>query len=262
MKTITRNFLLAALVMGTTLSLSVSCVNDPGMHYSQFVYPNSQSNPYYYGYMPVYADQPTDSIAFATTENWTLRTDYYGSGKGWLVIPAELQSSNFKIEPYTVYYMGGAVNFSPNTTGNKRRVLITLDAGDYDCNSGFIQLPYLNITRPYRYVITTETLTPLESRDSLATLYALAKTEQGEPWRDSICFTVHGDWKLTPKYGQWITLERTAGSPGKHAVKFTLEPNTSTSSRTDTLYLSTHGVGNENSDIIVDTITITQRASN
>ena len=257
MKTTTKNLFLAiAFVLATALtSMLVSCKNESGVHLSRFIYPASTSNPYYLGYMPLYADQPSDSIFFATTENWQLRTDYYGGGDGWLIIPEDLKSTTFKMEPNTIYYMAGPIVLQPNTTGRKRRVIITLDAGDYDCNAGFIQLPYLSISRPYRYVITTTTQTSLDSRDSLATLFARATTEQ-----DSICFTVHAAWTLKAKDGTWLTLEKSQGDAGSQAVRFTLQQNTTSTSRSDTLLLSTYGVGNATDQAIVDTITVTQLA--
>ena len=244
----------AALVLIASLSsILFSCMEDPGTHLSQFYYPTSQSHPYYLGYMPVYADQPTDSIFFATTEQWKLKLEYFGSSEGWLTISPELVAPDFNIQENSIYYLAGPVKFAPNTTGNKRRVRIDLDAGKYDCSCGFIQLPYLSISRPYRYVISTATETSLTSRDSLSTLLAGATTVL-----DSICFRTYADWELTAKDGSWLTPQTTSGGAGSNVVRLTIQPNTQTTCRTETLYLSTKGVDNTTDKFIVDTITITQ----
>ncbi len=255
-KTIRHFHVLTATVLTAALSFAfVSCDHDTGIHLTQFLYPTSSDNPYYYGYMPVYADQPIDSIFFATTEQWHLRLEYFGdkSSSDWLKVDDELMAPTFKMLDNSIYYMGGPVFFVPNTTGSKRYVRITVDAGKYVCSGGFIQLPYLSISRPHRFVLTTTTLTSLESRDSLSTLYAQSGTEL-----DSICFNVHADWKLNAKQGTWLQPQVTEGHAGQQVVRLTFQPNPFTTGRTDTLFLSTMGVGSTTGKAIVDTITVTQ----
>lgn len=226
--------------------LFVSCLEDNGNHYSQFIYPNSSTNPYYLGFKPVYADQPSDSIRFATSEQWHLTTDYIPAGD-WLTIDPLIVEPDFKIEANSIYYMGGPVTFTPNTTGQKRRVIIQLEAGEYSCSAGFIQLPYLCVTRPARYVITTASATALTSRDSLSTLQALASTEC-----DSISFCVYDNWQLRAASGSWLTLRTTSGRAGNHNVVLDYLPNTQGEARYDTLFLT--------SGLVVDTIPVMQRA--
>lgn len=234
----------------------VGCNTETGNHYAQFVYPNSQVNPYYYGYKPIYADQFLDSIIFATTEAWTLKLNYSDSEGGWCKIDDELMASNFKMEKNSIYYVGGPVRFTSNTTGKKRHILINLIAGDFTCSGGFIQLPYLSISRPFRYVISDETHTSLTSRDSLSSLVVLANTPS-----DSIVFNVTADWKLVGREGSWLKPAVTQGRSGHQSVSIAFEPNLLPTERYDTLFLSTMGMNNTTGKFITDTIPFIQRAA-
>ena len=100
---VTRQLTSVVLVLTAALSsILFSCIEDPGTHFSQFIYPNSNSNPFYYGYMPIYADTPYDSIFFATTEQWQLKTEYFGGSEDWLTIDSDILTPFFKIQESTV----------------------------------------------------------------------------------------------------------------------------------------------------------------
>lgn len=232
------------------------CNNETGNHYAQFVYPNSQVNPYFLGYKPVYADQFNDSIVFATTEQWKLKLDYSDSEKDWCKIDDELMQPNFNMEKGAIYYVSGPVRFTSNTTGKKRTVRFDLGAGEFVCSGGFIQLPYLNISRPFRYVVSDEAHTPLTSRDSLSSLVMMANTPT-----DSIVFTVSADWKLQGTRDSWIKPAVSYGRSGRQSITLTIEPNLTHSARYDTLFLSTMGANNVTGKFIVDTIPFVQRAA-
>ena len=239
--------LISAAIAGLTLTLALgSCNEETGTHLSQFIYPNSNSHPYYLGYQPVYADQPSDSVIFATTEDWRLRLEYSDNTGGWCTLPPELMANDFKIQENAIYSMGGTARFAPNTTGHKRRVLITLDAGEYDCSAGFVQLPYLCVSRPMRFVITNATETSLTSRDSIATLIAEASTLS-----DSIRFRVYDGWRLSVKPTSWISLRQNVGQPGQHTVIIDYQPNLTNQARLDTIFLT--------SGAVADTIPVLQR---
>lgn len=246
----------AALVLTATLSsVLFSCMEDPGTHLSQFIYPNSNTNPFFYGYMPIYADTPVDSIFFATTEQWKLRVEYFGGSEDWLTIDNDIKEPFFKMQENAVYYISGSVTFAPNTTGHKRYARISLGAAKYDCSAGFIQLPYLCVTRPMRYVITTSELSSLESRDSLASLVSLADTPG-----DSIVFRVNDRWELIRRDNSWLHPAVTQGLAGSHSVQIAYDANMSDTERYDTLFLRTKGQNNISDSFIVDTIPFIQRA--
>ncbi len=232
------------------------CNNETGNHYVQFVYPNSQSDPYFLGYKRVYADQFVDSIVFATTEPWKLTLDYSDSDKDWCTMDGELMQPDFKMEKGAIYYVSGPVRFTSNTTGRKRTVRVDLGAGEFTCSGGFIQLPYLNVTRPLRYVVSDDTHTVLTSRDSLSSLVVLANAPT-----DSIVFTVQADWKLQGTRNSWIKPAVAQGHSGRQCINLAIEPNLTHSARYDTLFLSTMGVNSSTGKFIVDTIPFVQHAA-
>lgn len=253
---VTRHLTSVFLVLTAALSsILFSCMEDPGTHFSQFIYPNSNSNPFYYGYMPIYADTPYDSIFFATTEQWQLKTEYFGGSEDWLTIDSDILTPFFKIQESTVYYMSGPVAFEPNTTGHKRFARISLGAGKYDCSGGFIQLPYLCITRPLRYVVTSSLQSSLESRDSLASLVSMYNTPG-----DSIVFNVHSDWVIVGCSDAWVHPVVNSGKAGMQTVYVNYDTNTSGVERRDTLFIKTKGQNNTTDKFIIDTIPFVQRA--
>lgn len=239
------------------VTLFVACNEDPGFHRTEFIYPNAQVNPYYYGYKPIYADQPLDSVFFATTERWHLYLEYSNAQKDWCtVLTSDIIEPDFKMLENSLYYMGGYVQFLPNTSGHKRSVRLVVSAGEYTCSGGFVQLPYLCITRPFRYVITDEIHSPLTSRDSLSSLVALANT----PF-DSIVFTVHSDWELSVRTGSWLKPAVTEGGAGDQSVRVNYDANLTNRERRDTIFLKTRGLNNTTDELIIDTIPFIQRAS-
>ncbi|MCR5819578.1 MAG: hypothetical protein K6F94_01310 [Bacteroidaceae bacterium] len=195
-----------------------SCIKENEYHRSLIYYP-------YAGRALVYADQPTDSIYFASTESWLLL-----SSQTWCTIPSGRQSLD---NPYANTLVDAVVtlSFEPNTTGAWRSVDVTVRADEYSVASRYYQSPFHELIRPG--VSNDEQGFPSEIN---------LLTDSAHVLTDSLHFVTHANWTLSAKDGTWLTPESTSGEQGDNKVMISLTPNTSTTDRTDTLLLMSSGV--------------------
>ena len=197
--------------------LMASCIEDKGNHLTQIVSPN--------GMAIVYADQPSDTLYYQTTEQHTLTTNV-----NWMRVQDDI-ISQIKFKDEMVWLLTIPVLFDPNTTGEWRSAGVKINAGDYSAGAYFAQAPYLNVIRPTRY-INGNTLEVIQYGPLADSAFVTV---------DSISFTTYGDWTLST--GQWATPAQVSGSAGTHIVRLDLEPYNSTiADRRDTLLLTSRGV--------------------
>ena len=197
--------------------LMASCIEDKGNHLTQIISPSGVSF--------VYADQPSDTLYYQTTEKHTLTTN-----ANWMQVQDDIISEiSFKDE--RIWMLAIPVHFDPNTTGQWRSASVRINAGDYSAGAYFAQAPFLMVTRPTRY-INGSTLKVIQFGPLADSAFVTV---------DSIAFTTYGDWTLST--GKWATPTQQSGSAGTHIVRLDLEPYTSTEAdRRDTLLLKSCGV--------------------
>lgn len=207
-------FFLVCCLLGITLA---SCMNESEYHTTTIYYPSS-------GRTLVYADQPSDTIWFATTESWTVT-----SNSGWCTIDNYIaQMTN----PYTnaLVETSGNIYFEPNLTGDWRYAIVSVNGGDYIAQVAYYQAPFLHLTRPGRYYNENGFPTDLVELTDSAT------------WTtDSVTFETFGPWTLSAQ-GVLLEPEVTEGEAGKHTVRFSFPQNPLTEDRKDTLLLTSRGV--------------------
>ena len=211
--------------------VSVSCNSDSDeMHSVYIIYPSVGSNYYSRGFQPVFADQTEDTLAFCSTEAWEL----VSSDDSWLHVPEGIKTFT-QVKSNSIYQVADLVTFELNKTGRRRMGIIYINAGEYSLQTGYLQLPYLNIHRPMRLMTGTDLIT--STNDSLVTI-----TDSCNVTRDSISFTAYKDWTLSAKNGQWLNIETTAGQKGYNKVYVSLSKNDTSGDRVDTILLNSGGI--------------------
>lgn len=197
--------------------LLTACLKDEGNHLSQLISPE--------GYGKVYADQEVDSLRYATTERHTVTTS-----AEWLQADADF-ISGIKFKDDAIYTFSVPIHFQANTTGKIRRASVAINAGEYSIGAYFLQWPFLNVSRPVRF-INSNTMEVISYGPLADSAFVTV---------DSIRFTTYDDWTLTT--GKWATPAQTSGRAGTHTIQLNLEPYESTlADRRDTLLLTSRGV--------------------
>lgn len=197
--------------------LMASCIKDEGNHLTQIVSPNGASF--------LYADQPSDTLWYRTTERHTLT-----SSASWLR-PVDDIISTIKFQDDFLWDLKIPVLFEPNTTGQFRTGSVRINAGDYSAGAYFAQTPFLMVTRPMR-IINSNTLEVIQFGPLADSAFVTV---------DSISFTTFDSWTLSN--GQWATPAQNSGSAGTHTIRIDLQPYESTEvDRRDTLLLTSRGV--------------------
>ena len=172
----------------------------------------------------VYADQPSDSLWFITTESWTVKSD-----ASWCTI----QESITDVEnPYSNTFVEviGSVYFQPNQTGKWRSAIISMGSGDYIAQVAYFQAPHLHLIRPGR---------SYDENGFPTKLYTL--TDSATWTTDSITFETFDNWTLQAQ-GDLLQPVVTSGKAGKHTVRFVMSENTTANQRRDTLLLTSNGI--------------------
>ena len=224
------HFLLFTLSLFSLFLFTISCNSDSEMHSVRLIYPSINSNYLSQGYQPVFADQTEDTLAFVSTEAWELES----SDNNWLHVPEDIQKYS-QVKQNSIYEVSGMVTFEINTTGRKRTGFVHVLAGEYRIAAGYLQLPYLNVSRPMRIMNGSDLI--VSDNDALITI-----SDSCNVLKDSIIFTAYKDWTLTVNSGEWLKLEKTAGQTGTHKVMLDIQPNESFTDRTDTIYLTSAGI--------------------
>jgi hypothetical protein len=209
-------------------TMIISCGKNES-HYTEVYYPTNRS-------LLVMADQTADSLIFASTDSWTLT-----SNADWCTFDSEYKSYTNKYENTWVQF-SVPLTFTPNRTGKVRDAVVLIDGGQSTNAAYYVQVPYLGISRPMRFV-SNETLMPTE----ILTLNLTASSVA-----DSVAFVVYGDWTLQALQGQWLTPSATSGRKGTCKVFLDIDSNTTEAERRDTLLLTSNGV--------MDSIFVVQQA--
>lgn len=215
-------------LLSVAATVVISCGKNES-HYTDVLYPTNRS-------LLVMADQTADSLVFASTDSWTLT-----SNADWCTFDSEYKSFTNKFENTWVQF-SVPLTFTPNRTGKVRDAVVLIDGGESTNAAYYLQVPYLGISRPMRFV-SDQTLMPT----GILTLNLTASSVA-----DSVAFVVYGDWTLQALQGQWLTPSATSGRKGTCKVLLDIDPNTTEAERRDTLLLTSNGV--------VDSICVVQQA--
>ena len=172
----------------------------------------------------VYADQPSDSLWFVTTESWTVKSDV-----PWCTIQESIADVT---NPYanTLVEVCGDIYFQPNLTGQWRSAIITFGGGEYIAQVAYFQAPHLHLIRPGR---------SYDENGFPTQLYTL--TDSATWTTDSVTFETFDNWTLQAQ-GNLVQPLVTSGKAGKHTVKFEMTENNTADKRIDTLLLTSRGV--------------------
>lgn len=211
-------------LLGVSLALAamliVSCSKKENSYdFAQIIYPYGAGT-------VVYADQILDTLRFSTTYDWSLSID-----GDWLRINPDSMAGTVPEGYYMMVKVG--VSFDANTTGEERVGYVYFNADGRSLVTAYAQRGHLNIKRPNRM-------------DGRYQLYATATQES-----DSVIFSTYShDWTLEFKdtAPDWMHLAADAGTSGRageYKVKYTLDPNTTTSERQAVLVLRSRGVMSE-----------------
>lgn len=195
-----------------------ACDDDDNTYdFAQIYYPGSGTT--------VYADQTTDSLKFATTYDYELVVS-----ADWLTIVTDSMSGTVPDGYYIVNeYL---VEIEPNTTDTTRIAYVYFNADGRTLTTYYYQYHYLDIDRPTR-------------RN-----YQFALTDSATQVSDSIIFTTYNDdWTLKFEDEQsWIrfaTDADTTGTAGSYTVFYELDENTTASTRSAVMQLTSEGVTTE-----------------
>lgn len=206
------------LPLAAAILAFAACDDDDNTYdFAQIYYPG--------GGTVIYADQTTDSLKFATTYDYELEVS-----EDWLTIEADSLSENVPDGYYVVReYL---VRIEPNTTDTMRRAYVYFYADGRTLSTYYYQYHYLDIDRPSR------------------SNYQFALTDSATQVRDSIIFTTYNDdWTLAFEEEQsWIrfaTDAETTGEAGSYTVFYEMDENTTSSSRSAVLKLTSEGVTTE-----------------
>ena len=172
----------------------------------------------------VFADQPTDSVVYTTTEVHTISSD-----ASWCKVDDSFQNSiNQQIQAHTgIYQLAAYLDFSPNLTGKMRTATVTVKGGDYSASCIVAQLGNLEVSRP-PIAISSELGT-----DTISTLLI-----SGLAGTDSISFHTNYPWVLSVPEGSFITLSKTSGAAGDNVVSISFTENPLAEARTEKISLT------------------------
>ncbi|MCF0198139.1 MAG: hypothetical protein HUK02_02300 [Bacteroidaceae bacterium] len=197
-----------------------SCTKESYNHAFSFVRPNGTSA------LPVYADQTLDSVAFWTTDSYSLE-----SNTAWLKLDDKMSSG--KIDNVYGYIWGVVVPFTcePNTTGETRTTKLTLSVYGADewQQQGTVmigQFGWHNVERPRPVYDKEYTVATFTAQDS-------AKQET-----DTLEFKVNDYWELSD--GAFVHPVERQGTKDMHKVVLNIDPNDTGAERKDAIVLSTN----------------------
>ena len=196
----------------------------------------------------LYADQTSDSLRFYTYDSWSVE-----SQNEWIDIEGD-SHFEFTYNNMNCYLFKVMLSVEPNMTGKTRYGTVLVKSYDYSYSSPIVQLGLLMLTHPY---FTVDSWLDEQSRIPDVAYYELIDSAHWD--KDSICFTMHDNWKLeyVGDKPDWLSFHMGEGNEvdkvedyeeGKYTVYLTLTPNVAPDERKATLRLTSGKVSN---DIVV-----------
>ncbi|MBO4549718.1 MAG: BACON domain-containing protein [Bacteroidaceae bacterium] len=185
----------------------------------------------------IYADETLDSLCFYTFDSWTVTPQV-----DWISVDGD-SHLDIKYDNSMRYLCKVFLNVKPNTTGKTRTGTVLVKSYDYSYSAPFVQLGLLRVTHPG---FTADSY--LDEQSGIPDVAHYELIDSAHWTTDSICFTVQNNWDLVfaDETPEWLTLEKTAGVPGKYHVHLTLVPNLDTEEgRKTKLRLVSDKVSNE-----------------
>ncbi len=218
----------------------VACDKENSRHEIVIAHPGGGS----YGLL--YADQTKDSVVFYTFDSYKATVM---EGRDWTTLDKNMEKADIENIYNALFHVSIPVTFAVNTTGESRMNHIVInnygDGWNESVSTGFMQVGWLNVTRPMPVVTESNQL-------NYKATFDLKK--DAKETLDSICFYVNGDWSMSVDKS-FVTLSQTTGMGGNNLqnVKLTLLPNEASESRQATIILESSGVKTP--------ITVTQEAA-
>ena len=218
-----KKYLFTAVAVG--LMLIAGCTKESYYHSVAVLYPSQ-------GTLALsYADQPTDTLVFVTTDNFSISPN-----ADWLAVPDSMKEGRIENYYRNVWQVTSVVLLSPNTTGQIRTGNLSIHTwGNDDWNqtasATYQQLPWLNVSRPVPAYAYTE---------NRITGAAFVATDSATQVTDTLQFQVHGNWTLSD--GVFVHPKELSGEAGTVTVAVDIDPKTDPAERRDSLTLTCRGV--------------------
>ncbi|MBR1789645.1 MAG: hypothetical protein IJ762_10760 [Bacteroidaceae bacterium] len=218
-----KKYLFTAVAAG--LTLLAGCTKESYYHSLAVLYPSQ-------GTMALsYADQPTDTLVFVTTDNFSISPD-----ADWLAVPDSMKEGRIENYYRNVWQVTSVVLLTPNTTGKIRTGNLGIhtwgsDDWNQTASATYQQLPWLDVSRPvpaYAY------------EENRITGVAFVATDSATQVTDTLQFKVYGDWTLTD--GKFVHPKVMSGEAGTISVAVDIDPKTDSAERRDSLTLTSCGV--------------------
>ncbi len=181
----------------------------------------------------IFADQSSDSVVFATSDNF----EVYSAGESWLKV-LDSQKYPKKLNfPYDYYsYLTARVNleFEPNLTEKVRYADVHVhsfgpDEWDQRVAAHYAQLNCHNIVKP--------SLTPVAGDDRIVVSYSCEAKDSATQKLDSIVFKAYDAWTLTLPEDAFLTVSKTEGEAGMQRIGVNLTENAGKEERSNVVVL-------------------------
>lgn len=225
-----KNSILCALV-ALMCSMFVAC-GDSGSHSFQIYHPDPQGmfGPIQY----LYADETNDSVVFATTDNYVIRS----MEPTWLTLEDGREEVTGKVvnDGQSLYLITTRVFATPNATGKTRDGAVQIKTDKFTGMACYTQYPVFRIRRPLPYRVSADSI-------------AIVLSDSSKVTKDSVVFNIQNDWTLSIDQDSatidWLSIDKTSGAEGLNTVQLTfLAPNTTERDRHAYLVLQSIGITN------------------
>ncbi len=208
----------------------VACDNDSYRHEITLSHPPMGTLGIY-----VYADQPKDSVVFATFDSYQATSDV-----NWITVDPERASMKIENSYWTMWGVTIPLTFEPNTTGVTRYGAVNVrnygDDWDVTVTAGYLQLGWHDVTSGSIVYETEASL--YGSTYPLTASYKM--TANANQVTDTLSFTVYNTWELECE-SDFVKVGTLSGEEGHNVVTLTFNENESEEDRTADIFLKSSG---------------------
>ncbi len=183
----------------------------------------------------VYADQPKDSVVFATFDSYETTTQ-----TSWITIDPDLAALKIENSYWVMWRIAIPLTFEPNTLDQTRYGTISIhnygDGWNATVTAGYLQLGWHEVTSGN---IVYDTYTEVYNSSYPSTAHYTMSELAGQ-LSDTLSFTVHDTWELECQ-SDFMKLGATSGGAGHNTVDLTFTENVSSEDRSDSILLKSSG---------------------